>query len=104
MKDPLIFIQYCNANAIAIERCAGSTITLCKRFAAGSAHGYTGAESDVSILYDTPSAGEGSVWGTDGGSIGGMVGMTGGYMRLNKSNVAKRFVKALGKLITKETP
>jgi hypothetical protein len=35
----------------------------------------------------------GSVRGTDSGSIGGHVGLTNGYVRLNKSGVEKRLAK-----------
>jgi hypothetical protein len=93
------FVALCKERNIAIECAQGSRVTLRKTFTPGSAEQYASAETDVSILYDTPSAGDGSVWGTDGGSVGGMVGMQGGYMRLNKSNVAKRFVAAVAKLI-----
>lgn len=97
MTDPASFKAHCTANGIAIA-IRGSILTLTKHFTPGSASEYTAAESDVSILYDVPGSG-GSVWGTDGGSIGGMVGMNGGYMKLNKSGVAKRFISALAKLI-----
>lgn len=97
-QTPESFKAYCDEKGIKIERCE-STLTLVKTFEPGSKEGYTAAESVVSIIYDTPSAGSGSVWGTDGGSIGGMVGMNNGYMRLNKSNVAKRFLVKLKKLL-----
>jgi hypothetical protein len=41
----------------------------------------------------------GSVWGTDGGSIGGHVGMKNGQYVLNKSGTGKRFTAAVQKLI-----
>jgi hypothetical protein len=35
----------------------------------------------------------GSVWGTDPHSVGGHAGLTGGYVRLNKSGVEKRLAR-----------
>lgn len=101
---PAAFLASCREAGVRVEACAGSKITLTKTFPAGDAAAYAGAESDVSILYSTPSAGAGSVWGTDGGSVGGMVGLKGGYMRLSKSNVARRFVAALAKLLPAPAP
>jgi len=80
-------------------RASAGFLKLRKTFPAGDKHEYTCAESDVGIIYSTPSVGAGSVWGTDGGSIGGHVGLTGGYMVLNKSNVAKRWLSALAKIV-----
>lgn len=97
---PETFLAQCTAKGVRIERAAGSIVTLYKAFTPGDAAAYTAAETDVSILYDTPGAG-GSVWGTDGGSMGGAIGLAGGYMRLNKSGVAKRFVAKLAKLSAK---
>lgn len=96
MIDPIAFKSHCVERDIAVE-VRGSILTLTKRFTPGAAGEYANAEADVSIIYDAPGKG-GSVWGTDGGSIGGWVGMQGGFMKLNKSGVAKRFLTALAKL------
>lgn len=40
----------------------------------------------------------GSVWGTDGGSVGGHVAVTNGRYTLNKSGIGKRIIKELSKL------
>lgn len=96
---PETFLAHCAANGVRIEDAKHGFLTLCKRFTPGDKDAYTAAETDVGIIYSTPSAGAGSVWGTDGGSVGGHVGLMGGYMRLNKSNVAKRFIAKLAKLM-----
>jgi hypothetical protein len=76
----------------------GDILTVTKTFTPGSASEYTGAESDVSsVIYTLPQKSAGSTWGTDGGSIGGMVGMNGGYMKLNRSGGSKLVLKALVK-------
>ena len=98
---PDAFLSHCLANGVTIERCHGTLITLCKRFTPGSASEYAQAETDVSVIYSTKSVGAGSVWGTDGGSIGGAIGMRDGYMRLNKSNVGRQYVKALASLLAR---
>lgn len=97
---PQDFLSSCQANNVKIERITDSIITLVKYFPAGSKEGYTNAEMDVSILYDVPQLrSAGSTWGTDGASIGGMVGLNGGYMRLNRSGCKKSFLKDLQKLL-----
>ena len=78
----------------------GEILTVTKRFTPGSNSEYAAAESDVSsIIYTLPSTSAGSVWGTDGQSIGGMVGLNGGYMKLNRSGGSKRVLNALKKLM-----
>lgn len=42
----------------------------------------------------------GTVWGTDSASVGGHAGLTGGYMRLSKSGVDKRVLRAIRKIQT----
>lgn len=60
----------------------------------------TRAESDANYLLGfAPMMYPGSVWGTDSASVGGHAGLTGGYMRLNKSGVGGRFGQALTKAL-----
>ena len=97
---PEAFIAKCAELGVSIERAHGGLITLTKRFTPGDTAAFAAAETDVSILYDVPTAGDGSTWGTDGGSMGGMVAIKDGRMRLNRSNVSKRFVAKVAKLIS----
>ncbi len=92
--EAIEFAQKCKAAGITIERAEGSILTLSKAFTAHDNAGFAAAETDVSILYEAPGKG-GSVWGTDGASIGGMVALRTGIMRLNKSGVQKRWLAAL---------
>ena len=103
---PLEFLEYCYKRNIRIERIENTILTIAKTFQPGSAKEYTNAESDCSIIYSVPTTEAGSIWGTDGLSIGGMVGMRDGYMRLNKSGCGKLWLKKLVKLISeiKEEP
>ena len=95
--EPLAFANHCKANGITIERIA-PVLTLSRRFQAGDNKAFTDAESLVSVIYDAPGNG-GSVWGTDGGGIGGMVAMNSGVFRMNKSGVQKRWLAKLAKLV-----
>ena len=87
------FVAHCRKNEIVIERCE-NILTLSKRIIAGDGNSFADAETDCSIIYDLP-GGCGSVWGTDGGSIGGMVAMQTGQFKLNRSGVQKRVLKAI---------
>lgn len=51
-----------------------------------------------SILSLAPLKG-GSIWGTDGGSVGGHAALTSGKFVMNKSGSGSNFTKALAKLI-----
>ena len=94
---PAEFLALCKKNGITIER-TSPVLSLFKKFTPGNCAEYADAESDVSILYSVPCTSGGSIWGTDGGSIGGAIGMKDGYMRLNRSGVSKKFLKELAKL------
>lgn len=75
----------------------GTVVSATIRFTPGDARAYACAESDVSsIIYAIPAKG-GSIWGTDGASVGGYVGLKGGYMTLNVSGVGARVAAALAK-------
>jgi hypothetical protein len=87
------FVAHCRKNGITIERCE-NILTLTKRIPIGDGLAFADAESDCSIIYDLP-GGCGSVWGTDGASIGGMSALNTGRFRLNRSGVQKRILKAI---------
>jgi hypothetical protein len=87
------FVAHCRKNEIMIERCE-NILTLTKRIPIGDSLAFADAETDCSIIYDLP-GGCGSVWGTDGGSIGGMSALQTGRFRLNRSGVQKRLLKAI---------
>ncbi len=88
------FVQRCRSNQVAIEVRGADILTLSKRIPIGDGLAFADAESDCSIIYDLP-GGCGSVWGTDGGSIGGMVAMQTGQFKLNRSGIQKRVLKAI---------
>jgi len=93
------FVAHCKKNDIQITRC-DRILTLEKRLTGSDRNrDFSDAESDCSIIYDLPSSADGgSVWGTDGGSIGGMVAMQTGLFKLNRSGVSKRVLLAIKKI------
>lgn len=92
------FVAHCRKNEISITRC-DRILTLEKRLLGIDRNlDFCNAESDCSIIYDLPSSEPGSVWGTDGGSIGGMVALQTGIFKLNRSGVSKRVLSAIKKL------
>lgn len=84
------------------EIVSDSVIRIRKRFSSGDKVAFCQADSEAyDVLSHAPLKG-GSIWGTDGGSIGGHVGLTNGEYVLNKSGESgKRFVAALRKLYGK---
>jgi hypothetical protein len=77
---------------------SGSVLTVHKRFTPGDHDAYTMAEGDANSIVGLVKRTEpGSTWGTDGGSIGGHVGLQGGYMTLHKSGCSKRILNAIAK-------
>lgn len=77
----------------------GSSMVVHKQFTPNDKDAYTKAESEANDLLDMVAmTSPGSVWGTDGASIGGHVGLTNGYMTMNKSGCSKRVLNALAKM------
>ena len=76
----------------------GSTIKLTKTFAANDTSAYCAAEDNAyKVLSLAPQRTDGSIWGSDSGSIGGMMALRSGNFRMNKSGVSTRFTKVLNK-------
>lgn len=96
-QTALEFMAKCKATGVAIEDCNGSVITLCKRFRPGDTAAYCRAESEVGIIYSIRQTEPGSTWGTDGASIGGHAGLTGGYMRLHRSGCSRKVLAIIKK-------
>lgn len=94
---PEHFLTLCQNRGLEVN-ISSNILTLTKRFPPGNPAAYASAESLVSLIYEAPSTRPGSTWGTDGGSVGGMVGLQNGYMTLNKSGVSKRWLAKLSKL------
>jgi hypothetical protein len=93
------FVHEANRNGFKIEVINSSVVRITKDFTPNSKEAFTEADMMAgSILGLAPLKG-GSVWGTDGGSVGGYSGLIRGQYILNKSGEGKRFVSALRKVI-----
>lgn len=83
------------------ERTSG-VVTVSTTFSPGDTQAYIMADSDAhALISDVPVVTYGSTWGTTSDGVGGHAGMMGGYVRLSKSGVSKRFVTALVKVLDK---
>jgi len=95
----LEFVTACSRDGWRIEARDG-VVTIYKAFAPGDRESYVACDMTAYGLLSMCPLKCGSVWGTDGGSIGGMAGLNGGYYKLNKSgNGGKRFIAEVNKLI-----
>ena len=93
-----IFATQCRTRGVRWEIVNPSVLRIRKNFTPGDKEGFSGADAfGEGILGLAPLRG-GSVWGTDGGSIGGMAGLMRGEYVLNKSGEGSRFMKALAKV------
>lgn len=90
------FFEAC-AKVRASYQVRGCVVTVAIYFTPGDGHAYGCAENDAGALIGLIPARGGSIWGTDGASVGGFVGLREGRMVLNVSGVAKRFTAALVK-------
>jgi len=92
------FIAACKANGFTFDASRDSVIRIERRIAIGDKAAFCDCDMSASdILSLVPMKG-GSVWGTDGGSIGGHAALMSGRFVMNKSGEsAKRFMTALRK-------
>ncbi len=76
----------------------GSVLTIVTKFPPGNIEAFARCDSEAySIVGLLRRTGPGSDWGTDGGSIGGMTGLNGGYYKLNRSGGSKRVLALLAR-------
>jgi hypothetical protein len=69
----------------------GGIVTVSGRFTPGDKDAYVAMENNaLSILAMFKQVRNGSVWGTDSGSVGGALALEKGIFALNKSGVEKR--------------
>lgn len=90
------------AEFVAAARKAGwivtvkeSIVTISKHFAANDRAAFVACDSEYyGILTMVPARG-GSIWGTDGGSVGGYSAMLHGFFTMHQSGVGKRVAAAI---------
>jgi hypothetical protein len=95
------FLSLASRYGFVVDASHTNVLRISKSFRPGDSDAFTGADMlGPAVLDEAPLRG-GSVWGTDGGSIGGMVGMQNGRYVLNKSGDGANFMKALRKTIAR---
>ena len=91
------FVEKCRLYGFTWE-VRGSIVTISQFFKPEDGNAYVHCDMmGPSVLDYAPLKG-GSVWGSDGGGIGGMVALTKGHYVLNKSGTGANFLKALRQL------
>lgn len=81
---------------VTVKKFPDAVVTIETTFTPGDRDAFVAADgTGPMLMLDVPTVTYGTTWGTDGGGVGGHAGMTGGYYRLNKSGVAKRFANAV---------
>jgi hypothetical protein len=89
------FVAACKANDFAFEVTGNNTVRITAQFHPGDKEAFTKYDMYApDVLALAPLRG-GSVWGTDGGSVGGHVALTSGRFVMNKSGTAKLFLAEL---------
>lgn len=77
----------------------GQILTIEKRFPAGDKKAFVDCDMMYgSVLEQLPRTSQGSDWGTDGGSLGGMTALETGHFRMNRSGGSPRVLNELEKL------
>lgn len=76
----------------------GGIVEVHKRFTPGDTAAFVAADGDgPALIAMVPTVAAGSVWGTDGGTVGGHAAIANGHYHLKVSGAAKRFVAAVVK-------
>lgn len=101
MKDPKAIAQefkgQCQELGFSYS-VSGTILRVSKHFQAGDLDAFTKCDMDAPFLLGiVPMTSPGSIWGTDGGSVGGHVAVTSGSFVMNKSGCSKRILAILKK-------
>lgn len=88
------FIAACNQHGFNYE-VSNNVVRISKRFTPGDLAAFSDCDMIASRVLDLAPLRGGSVWGTDGGSVGGHVAVKNGHFVMNKSGSGARFLAAL---------
>lgn len=90
------FLAAARGHGFTVTIRSESVVMISKRFAVGDLDAFTGCDCFGPMLLDMVPLKGGSVWGTDGGSVGGYSAVKNGqYMLYKSGNGGKRFLTAL---------
>lgn len=93
------FVNKALEHGFRVVVASDSVVRITKSFAPNDADAFVQCDMFAgSVLAYAPLRG-GSVWGTDGGSVGGMVALKSGEFVMNKSGSGSLFMKALKQII-----
>lgn len=90
-----LFLHAASTHGFSVAIKSDSVVSISKAFAPGDLAAFSACDCYGTLLLDMVPLKGGSVWGTDGGSVGGHAAVKSGRYTLNKSGSGKRFVKAL---------
>lgn len=94
------FVAFARERGFTIDVRSSHVVSVSKHFTPRDANAYTDAEMDSSTLLGLAPHKGGSVWGTDGGSVGGAVALQNGDFRMCKSgNGAANWSKEVARLL-----
>lgn len=97
------FVKECEAAGFSVSVKTHGTdavVTVSASFTPGDTAAYVRCDGTGPLLLcQVPTVTYGSTWGTDGASVGGHAGLSGGYYRLSKSGCSKRFATAVSRLV-----
>jgi len=83
------------ALGLTVTVSAAGIVTVERYFEPLDRRAYAAAEDDCLHLLARIPQTRGSTWGTTSDSVGGAIGLTNGYCRLNMSGASRRLVRAL---------
>lgn len=92
------FANLCREYGWQYEASRPNVLTITKRIPSGDKEAFTTADMEYGSLFAFAPLKGGSVWGTDGGGIGGMAALASGVFTMKKSGSGKRFMAELDKL------
>jgi len=94
-KTAITFLAAARAEGFAVTVKTPTVVCVSRLFRAGDKDVFTDCDMAAPGVLGILGARGGSMWGTDGGSMGGAVALQTGEFRLNVSGVPKRVTEAL---------
>lgn len=100
MEQAKLFLNTCKRLGWIPILKSPSVVCIAKSFTPGDSQAFVDCDAQAYDILDIAPLKGGSVWGTDGGSVGGYVAVINGQYVLNKSGTGKRFTSALQKILS----
>jgi hypothetical protein len=94
-EQALEFAVACKQHGFSYEINLGGSVRIFKEFTPGDKQAYSECDMMAGHVLGLAPLKGGSIWGTDGGSVGGYIGLQKGLFTMNKTGTGDRFLKAL---------